>query len=189
MNCEEYDVCGGVVCEFPIIEPEEVNNDEEINMDVIDSITITPIAKNFKPTPKSQEFDPNDVTPSSPDSKRDYGEQLERMNDGLKPMWDDSKFNKSKEITTLFAFVFNNECVRFHLILQVLSPENRLPSWSRNVGHGDRNVLELSNMIYEMDWNTWLKLGGHKKVQGTTRLANKVTLKQMIENINNIIHI
>ena len=189
MNCEEYDVCGGVVCEFPIFEIEEEFNDEEINMDIIDSITITPIAKNFKSIPKQKEFDPNDVTPSSPDSKRDYNEQLERMNDGLKPMWDDSKFNKSKQETTLFAFVFNNECVRFHLILQVLTPENRLPSWSRNVGHGDRNVLELSNMIYEMDWNTWLKLGGHKKVQGTTRLANKVTLKQMIEHINSVVNI
>ena len=141
--------------------------------------------ENFKSTPKAKEFDPNDVTPSSPDSKRDYGEQLERMNESMKPMWDDSKFNKSKSHTTLFGFVFNNECVRFHLIEQVLSPENRLISWSRNVGHGNRNVLELSNMIYEMEWNVWIKLGGHKKVQGTQALANKSALEQIIDHINN----
>ena len=79
--------------EYPTVEIEE-----EYNMDVIDSITITPIAKNFESTPKVKEFDPNDVTPSSPDSKRDYGEQLERMNEGMKPMWDDSKYNKAKQI-------------------------------------------------------------------------------------------
>tara|TARA_Y100000389_G_scaffold91985_1_gene88575 strand:- start:65 stop:619 length:555 start_codon:yes stop_codon:yes gene_type:complete len=180
MNCEEYDVCGGVVCDFPI-EPPPI--EEKTN--IIDSLILTPIAKKFKPTPKANDDDPNDVAPSSPDSKRDYGEQLQRMGDGMKPMWDDSKFNKSKSHTTLFGFVFNNECVRFHLIEQVLSPENRLISWSQNVGHGTRNVLELSNMIYEMEWNVWLKLGGHKKVQGTQALANKSALEQIIDHINN----
>ena len=184
MNSEEHNVCGGVVCEFPDIEA-DLNTDTN---PIIDSITITPIAKKFKPPPKGKGPIPNNVTPSAPDSKRDYNEQLERMNAGKKPMWDDTKFNNSEANTTLFAFVFNNEYVRFHIIERVLSPSNRLASWSQNVGHGDRNVLELSNMIYEMDWDVWLKLGGHKKVQGTTRIANEVTLKQMIEHLNSLTH-
>ena len=44
-------------------------------------------------------------------------------------------------------------------------------------------------MIYEMDWNTWLKLGGHKRFKVQYVLLMKVTLKQMIEHINNVVHI
>ena len=27
--------------------------------------------------------------------------------------------------------------------------------WSRNVGHGDRNVLMLSPKLMDIDWKTW----------------------------------
>ena len=103
-------------------------------------------------------------------SARDYREQMERGRQSAQLMWDDAKGNPTKTVGGLFGFVKNFISIEFHIVMEIHSPKNRLQSWSQNVGQTDRNVLYLSNMIYTMNWKTWLELGGAKKIQGTTRV-------------------
>jgi len=124
-------------------------------------ITCTPIAKHYKAC--------------APDSKRDYDEQRYRANKGLRVMWDDSPKNRSRR-GDLFVFVHNGRSVTFHRIDDYDSPIDRLPSWSDNVGHGDRNVLYLSDETITMPWTQWIELGGWKKAQGTQTMHNPTDL-------------
>ena len=112
-------------------------------------LVITPINKN----------------PKSP-SNVDYAEQVSRV--GFKWCWDDSCYNTAT-VGEYFGFVFNGGKVVIHRILEVKSPTERLPSWSRNVGHRNRNVLELSDPLLTIPWSKWQEMGGHKKIQGTCR--------------------
>ena len=160
---------------YPTLDP----NDELYDLGMVKNITLTPIAKKTKKASTSTDA-------KSPDSKRDYLEQMERERQGMKLMWDDRSKNDSLAGTTMFAFVFNNEKVKFHIVTNVMNPEARLVSWSQNVGQDNRNVLELSNLVHEMDWETWLSLGGHKKVQGTTCIASKSTIKNIINYIMDV---
>ena len=61
--------------------------------------------------------------------------------------------------------------IHIYLIKDVGKPENRLPSRSKNVGQGDRNVLELtSEPLYKgtlKDWIFHLNYKENYKVQGT----------------------
>mgnify|MGYP000305835188 FL=1 len=130
------------------------------------------------------------ITPIPADKKNkayiDYIEQKERNSHILDCnkfwCWDDSKPSKNKDIEEkkkpkegdLFAFYFTSswkEKSRFviHKILKVKSPDERLPSWSRNVGQTNRNVLELSEPLEEITKKDWLNLNGPNKQQGTYR--------------------
>ena len=108
-------------------------------------LTITPISKD----------------PSS-NSSKDYNEQLRRDN----WCWDDSEFNKSEK-DHLFAFFFPKNKVVIHKILEIHNPSHRLPSWTKNVGQSDRNVLELSEPLKEFTMDEWKAIGGQMKQQGT----------------------
>ena len=118
-------------------------------------LVITPINKN----------------PKSP-SNVDYAEQVSRV--GFKWCWDDSCYNTAT-VGEYFGFCFNYDKVVIHRILEVKSPTERLPSWSRNVGQGNRNVLELSDPLLTIPWSKWQELGGPESKQGTyrTELFNK----------------
>lgn len=119
-------------------------------MDSFSHLTISPISKDIK----------------SP-SYIDYNEQLERVTkDGQQWCWDDSRYNKAKP-GELFAFYFHGMRVVIHKILAVKPPSERLPSWSKNVGQGDRNVLELSAPITEISWSEWQLIGGPESKMGT----------------------
>jgi hypothetical protein len=64
--------------------------------------------------------------------------------------------------------------VIIHKIVGVKPPTERLPSWSKNVGQGDRNVLELSDPLLEITWTEWQLLGGPESKMGTyTTIVNK----------------
>ena len=111
------------------------------------------------------------ISPISKDIKSpsfiDYNEQLERVTkDGQQWCWDDSRFNKARA-GELFAFYFHGMRVVIHKILAVKPPSERLPSWSKNVGQGDRNVLELSAPIAEISWSEWQLIGGPESKMGT----------------------
>jgi hypothetical protein len=128
------------------------------------------------------------VTPinksKSSNSNKDYNEQMERQEVGESIMWDDTPSNASKRAGGIFAFVHNDKHVEICHIQDVCSPENRLPSWTDNVGHGHRNVLILSDIKARIKWDDWIKHGGHKKVQGTTQVrSNKNRLIDYIESI------
>ncbi len=111
------------------------------------------------------------LSPISKDTKSpsyiDYNEQLSRvLHDGFQWCWDDSRYNKAK-IGEYFAFYFHGMRVVIHRILDVKPPSARLPSWSRNVGHGDRNVLELSHPLLEISWIEWQMMNGPESEMGT----------------------
>ena len=116
------------------------------------------------------------VTPinKSPKSKSniDYQEQLQRENEGDVVMWDDAKGNPTHKVGGAFAFVHNSKKVEIHIVTAIHNTDERLPTWSYNVGQGDRNVLYLTPCLYTMDWDTWRKLGGAAKVQGTSRVVS-----------------
>ena len=95
-------------------------------------------------------------------------------------MWDDSRYNNA-QVKDYFGFVFHGKCVAIRKIIQTADPSERLPSWSLNVGQRERKVLYLSNEILRIDWNTWLELGGHKSVYGTTYVKNSSMITDYIE--------
>ena len=57
--------------------------------------------------------------------------------------------------------------VVIHQIVDVKPPSARLPSWSRNVGQGDRNVVELSHPMLEISWIEWQLMAGPESKMGT----------------------
>jgi len=119
-------------------------------MDNLNHLTLSPISKDIK----------------SP-SYVDYNEQLSRvLHDGFQWCWDDSRYNKAK-IGEYFAFYFHGMRVVIHKILDVKPPSARLPSWSRNVGQGDRNVVELSQPMLEISWIEWQMMNGPESKMGT----------------------
>jgi hypothetical protein len=129
-------------------------------------IVCTPIAKNYKK--------------NGPDSKRDYDEQLKRSRNGLRVLWDDSPANRARW-GDIFAFIHNGYHVTFHRIEGYSLPTERLPSWSDNVGQGNRNVVYLSFETVTLPWDQWLELGGWKKAQGTQTMMNPTKLLAFLE--------
>jgi len=105
------------------------------------SCIVTPVAKKYNP--------------NKPCSLRDYEEQLRRCNDGKGMMWDDAKGNPTRKVGGLFCFVHNDKKVQVHLVTNIHPPSERAPSWSNNVGQGDRNVLMLSSPIATISWDIW----------------------------------
>ena len=130
-------------------------------------LTITPISKK----PKSN-------------SQVDYREQVKRVQDNTQIWcWDDSYINNS-EVNGYFAFYFHGIKVVIHQITAIKDQKDRLPSWSKNVGQGDRKVLELSQPMTEFTWEEWLAMSGPRKRQGTYRtlLAKYPLLQDVLVN-------
>ena len=131
------------------------------------------------------------ISPINQNSKSnsciDYNEQLERIANNKQLMWDDTKFNKQIK-GGLFIFCKNRTMqykgsVHIHIVEEVYPPSERLPSWSNNVGQGDRNVLFISTKSVHYDWDKWINMGGPKKVQGTAHIIKNK--KNIIDHINN----
>lgn len=119
-------------------------------MDNFCHLTITPISKDINSA-----------------SYVDYNEQLSRvLNENFQWCWDDSRYNKAK-VGDYFAFYFHGMRVVIHKIIGVKPPSERLPSWSKNVGQGDRNVLELTGPLLEITWVEWQMLGAPESKMGT----------------------
>jgi len=139
-------------------------------MDCCKHLTITPISRDIKSA-----------------SNIDYNEQLVRVKTNeLNWCWDDSRFNKAKE-GEYFAFYFHGIRVIIHKIKSVKPPSCRLSSWSKNVGQGDRNVVELSEPLKEIGWTEWQLLNGPESKMGTYTTddltCDRYLLYQMLLNI------
>jgi hypothetical protein len=132
------------------------------------------------------------ITPISRDSKSasyiDYNEQLSRvLNDGFRWCWDDSRYNKAK-IGEYFAFYFHGMRVVIHKIMDVKPPSQRLPSWSKNVGQGDRNILELSEPLIEISWVEWQMLQAPESKMGTyTTCDLSIDRPRLYEYLKNVL--
>lgn len=121
-------------------------------------------------------------------TRRDYEEQMDRIYHGLPHVWDDSKHNNSKS-GDLFGYVWNQKklydenkslgLIKLYRITDIYSPKYRLPTWSSNVGQGDRNVIELSPYcIYTGSLEEFKKLVGYKEkwnCQGTMQVSESKT--------------
>ena len=81
-------------------------------------------------------------------SGRDFNEQMNRISNGAMHLWDDSSHNKSVPGDYFIYSNFHKNTVRVYKILDSLSPQNRLSTWSDNVGHQGRNVIILSSTCY-----------------------------------------
>ena len=131
------------------------------------------------------------ISPISRDTKSasyvDYNEQLERARiNKFNWCWDDSRYNKARE-NEFFGFYFHGTRVVIHRIIGVKPPSARLPSWSKNVGQCDRNVLELSEILKEIGWTEWQMLNGPESKMGTYTTDNleidRPLLYEMLKNI------
>lgn len=128
--------------------------------------------------------------------RKDFREQMNRIKENNIHVWDDSRYNKAQK-GDYFAYAENrikvNETltpgsIHVYVIENVTKPENRLPSWSKNVGQSDRNVLELtSKIIYKGDLKEWIGALNYKenyKVQGTIHVKYD-RLEKYIDIIHN----
>lgn len=135
---------------------------------------VTPIASTYRAADR-------------PCSRRDWEEQLQKEQDGLQMNWDGTPSGRRKlNEGDFFAAVYNPTVSRegkvmFYVITGTRDPSCRLASWSKNIGQSDRRVLDLSIKICECDWKTWLSLGGHRKVQGSTLMAHP---EQVVEYVS-----
>lgn len=139
------------------------------------------------------------VTPVSLNSKsparRDWLEQVQRRKAGKQHVWDDSKQNHAEK-GDLFAYVENSRkidgnqkssgWIEVYVIQGVHSPACRLPTWSENVGQGNRNVVELSSEpIYKGSMIEWKAILGYAErycVQGTIHLKHE-RIKEYLNKI------
>ena len=125
------------------------------------------------------------ISPITSDTQKksniDYQEQLSRSETGLQMMWDDTRFNNAKP-NDLFAFWKYNIGIEVHRITGIGDPQNRMPSWSDNVGQTDRNVVFLSEQISFIEWDEWIRLNGAKRCMGTS------CVKKGLKNILNFLN-
>ena len=123
---------------------------------------------------------------SGPCSKTDWEEQIIRHNNNQQMMWDDSPTNKSN-VGDVFATIFNSEKVDFYIITHLLPSNNRLTSWSNNVGQTNRQVLYISSLNYSINWDQWIQISNYSssfKCQGTKN-AGETTRRNIITHLLN----
>ena len=114
---------------------------------------------------------------------RNYQLQLENCKKGLSMYWDGPgphcKNSKIKICADdYFMFWRYNEYVNIHKILNILDPICRLPSWSEDIGHRDRPVLELSSNYETILWDDYItNFDGYKRCMSTRRVIEKRSKK------------
>ena len=137
------------------------------------------------------DFEPSDssriiMTPVAAGmSQRDYTEQKHRISIGEQHCWDDSPNNTAK-IGDLFAYVTNKcngDSIELYEIEGISRPDERLASWSTNVGQGNRNVLLLGGKaVYLGGWGQFKKVCGYAdsyNCQGTMRMGIEISSRFM----------
>ena len=117
-------------------------------------------------------------------SKRDYKLQMENMERGLSLYWDGpdpKKFKTKINVGDYFIFWHYKNYVKIHKILNIFDPLCRLPSWTDNVGHSDRKVIELSSEFETILWDNYIEnFDGFKRCMGTAKVSEKKS-KKIIE--------
>ncbi len=119
---------------------------------------ITPVGAKYKKT--------------QPCSRRDWDEQDNRERAGEQVMWDGPRMGRPQPHEgDLMAIWRHKTFIIIYTITAVLDPSQRLDSWTDNVGQQTRSVLYLS-FPKEVEWDVWIKMGGHKLCRGTNRIRN-----------------
>jgi hypothetical protein len=129
-------------------------------------LILTPIATSKKTLAQ--------LAKGTPDSNRDYEEQLSLVGKGADWHWDDScpadsrgKKRTPAKVNDLFGFYFHKKRVVIHKVTAIHDASKRMPSWGKNIGQGNRKVLALSAIYITIPWKEWIELAGAKKCQGT----------------------
>ena len=114
-------------------------------------------------------------------SNSDYKLQIENMNKGLSLYWDgpDPNIFKTKiKIGDYFIFWHHKKYVNIHKIINVYNPICRLPSWTDNVGHSDRSVIELTPQFEYISWDDYINnFDGYIRCMGTKKVSDKKSKK------------
>ena len=117
----------------------------------------------------------------------DFEEQIGRNSHILDgdEFWDDTKYNTF--IGDYFAFYLVGSKMRREGKFIIHKVEDiKSPSWTKNVGRGDRNVLQLSKPICEISIDDWIYLGGTLAKQSTYRTKG-IKNRNFIEHLKNYI--
>jgi len=122
------------------------------------------------------------ITPVSPKALPNYLEQLHLNQHLSKPICWDSDNEKFAKVGDLFGFYFHKKYVDIHEITDVLSPKYRLDTWSKEKKHAQRNVILLSEVLYTVYWNDWIRIGGAKNIPKTQSV--KKNIKDILLHIN-----
>jgi len=138
-------------------------------------VIITPVSKKLK----------RGIHANQPDSRRDYNEQCERLANGQVLCWDDTRANRA-QVGDIFGFRHQDNCVEIHRIMEVHNPNHRLPSWGRNVGHENRNVLILSNLLCVIPWEDWVMFSWHASgpLMGTQYVSREEARQKIVQYVN-----
>jgi len=118
-----------------------------------------------------------------PCARTDFEEQKERnrhiLDADLFWCWDDGPQNKANEGDIFIFWNYDGKgkggpgnpwaggTFIFHKVISVRNPNERLPSWSANVGQSHRNVLELSPPKFELTYDEMIKYGAKPQYHGT----------------------
>jgi len=137
----------------------EKEAEQPIGAEHIPNFIITPIAQNYNPDEEK------------PCPKKDWDEQRQRCTNGEQMMWDDTPTNKSQIGDVLIVWHYKTG-VKFHRIQEIHSSATRLASWSKNVGHTDRQVIYISEQFTEMNWDDWIEIGGWARCMGTKAVVS-----------------
>lgn len=107
--------------------------------------------------------------------RRDYLEQVTRAANGHAWMWDGPATRLPQPVEgDYFMFHYRRGGVQVHKINEVSDSQNRLPSWSDNVGHGDRQVLTLSPVLIIIPWDEYrATYGGEDICRSTHRVRRR----------------
>jgi len=94
--------------------------------------------------------------------------------------WSDGQYNKSK-IGDYFAFYFHKNKLIFHKILDIKGPENKYLNWNYN-DDKSRDILILSQPLYEIEWNEWELLNGPQSRMSTYTTTNLKNKRPLVYN-------
>ena len=120
-------------------------------------ITVTPVSK----TQKKQTLTVDGK--ASPDSRRDYSEQQDRLRQGQVICWDDADANKTRP-GDMFGFRHQDDRVEIHQVVEVNS----------------------TDPLYVMKWDEWVQFDWHASgpLLGTQRVANDEIRTKILNHIN-----
>jgi hypothetical protein len=117
-------------------------------------------------------------------ARADYEKEMNllKKNSMYEIMWDDAPGNPTRHPGGLFGFTHFLERVEWFLVTGVRSSTDRQPWWSAHVGHRDRNVLVLSNKLYDMSWSEFVSCLEYDpyRVRGTQRIVNPPAARKKI---------
>ena len=107
--------------------------------------------------------------------KQEYNESM-----GKQMFWNDSKYNTA-EPGDLLCIWHQNSHVSFHMITQILEPNQNIYILNRHRSQKNLNVLMITCAFKYLDWDNWINIGGWKRVANSCEIktAKPAILKEI----------